>query len=113
MGIKSFLPQTMKGVMLWMIGLIVFVIGCFYTFAWASPLSLNDKDDVKEIQSLIIEDNDSIKLLTISPKGCFYGKDYQNVYCETWNDSVHECKMIMIEIEKKFWEYKCKGIIKP
>lgn len=95
------------------VAIIIVIIFLFTLFSWAKPMTLNDKDDVEAISSLLAEDNAKFKILSIGDLSSYGDKYYQFVECAVVKDSVRIEKSIMIEVEKKFLNYQCKGILKP
>ena len=95
------------------VAIVAVIILLFTLFSWAKPMTLNDKDDVEAICSLLAEDNAQGEILSIGDLGSFGDKDYQFVEYAVVKDSVTTEKSVMIEVEKKFLNYQCKGILKP
>lgn len=93
---------------------IVAVVGILFTlFSWAKPMTLNDKDDVEAISSLLAEDNAQVEILSIGDVGSYGDKNYQFVEYAVVKDGVTTEKSVMIEVEKEFLNYQCKGILNP
>lgn len=90
----------------------VLVLG-FILFGWSKPMTMNDNDDVNDIKALLVEDNATIEILSIGDLGTYKGVDYQFVKYTTTKDSVTTEKSVMIEVEKKFLNYQCKGVLEP
>ena len=90
------------------ISLIITLIG------WAKPMTISDKDDVNDIETILsAKENADVDVISIGDLGSYKGTDYQFVKYTTTKDSVTTEKSVMIEVEKKFLNYQCKGVLKP
>lgn len=94
---------------------IVAIIALFMTlFSWAKPMTMSDKDDVNDIETILsAKENANVEVISIGDVGSYKDTDYQFVKYTTTKDSVTTEKSVMIEVEKKFLNYQCKGIIEP
>ena len=61
------------------VAIVAVIILLFTLFGWAKPMTLNDKDDVEAISSLLAEDNAQVEILSIGDLGSFGDKVYQFV----------------------------------
>lgn len=94
---------------------VVAVIALLITlFSWAKPMTISDKDDVNDIETILsAKENADVDVVSIGDLGSYKGADYQFVKYTTTKDSVTTEKSVMIEVEKKFLNYQCKGILEP
>ena len=94
---------------------IVAVIALLITLvSWAKPMTISDKDDVNDIETILsAKENADVDVISIGDLGSYKGTDYQFVKYTTTKDSVTTEKSVMIEVEKKFLNYQCKGVLEP
>ena len=94
---------------------VVAVIALLITlFSWAKPMTMGDKDDVNDIETILsAKENADVDVISIGDLGSYKGTDYQFVKYTTTKDSVTTEKSVMIEVEKKFLNYQCKGVLEP
>ena len=94
---------------------VVAVIALLITlFSWAKPMTMGDKDDVNDIETILsAKENADVDVISIGDLGSYKGTDYQFVKYTTTKDSVTTEKSVMIEVEKKFLSYQCKGVLEP
>ena len=91
----------------------ILVLG-FTLFGWAKPMTIGDKDDVNDIETILsTKENANVDVISIGDLGSYKGTDYQFVKYTTTKDSVTTEKSVMIEVEKKFLNYQCKGVLEP
>lgn len=82
-------------------------------FSWAKPMTMKDKDDVKDIITLLQEDNATIELISIDDIATYKETDYQLVKYKITKDNVITVKSTMIEVEKHLLNYKSKQVLLP
>ena len=82
-------------------------------FTWAKPMTMKDKDDVKDIITLLQEDNATVELISIGDIATYKETDYQLVKYKITKDNVITVKSTMIEVEKHFLNYKSKQVLLP
>ena len=94
---------------------VVAAIALFITlFSWAKPMTMGDKDDVNDIETILsAKENANVEVISIGNVGTYKNTGYQFVKYTTTKDSVTTEKSVMIEVEKKFLHYQCKGILEP
>ena len=94
---------------------VVAVISLVITLiSWAKPMTISDKDDVNDIETILsTKENADVDVISIGDLGSYKGTDYQFVKYTTTKDSVTTEKSVMIEVEKKFLNYQCKGVLEP
>ena len=94
---------------------VVAVISLIITLiSWAKPMTISDKDDVNDIETILsAKENADVDVISIGDLGSYKGTDYQFVKYTTTKDSVTTEKSVMIEVEKKFLNYQCKGVLEP
>ena len=94
---------------------VVAVISLIITLiSWAKPMTISDKDDVNDIETILsAKENTDVDVISIGDLGSYKGTDYQFVKYTTTKDSVTTEKSVMIEVEKKFLNYQCKGVLEP
>ena len=94
---------------------IVAVISLIITLiSWAKPMTISDKDDVNDIETILSEkENANVDVISIGDLSSYKDIDYQFVKYTTTKDSVTTEKSVMIEVEKKFLNYQCKGVLEP
>jgi hypothetical protein len=94
---------------------VVAVIALLITlFSWAKPMTMGDKDDVNDIETILsAKENADVDVISIGDLGSYKDTDYQFVKYTTTKDSVTTEKGVMIEVEKKFLNYQCKGVLEP
>lgn len=94
---------------------VVAVIALIITLiSWAKPMTISDKDDVNDIETILsAKENADVDVISIGDLGSYKGTDYQFVKYTTTKDSVTTEKSVMIEVEKKFLNYQCKGVLEP
>ena len=94
---------------------VVAVISLIITLiSWAKPMTISDKDDVNDIETILsAKENADVDVISIGDLGSYKGTDYQFVRYTTTKDSVTTEKSVMIEVEKKFLNYQCKGVLEP
>ena len=91
----------------------ILVLG-FTLFGWAKPMTMSDKDDVNDIETILsTKENADVEVISIGDLGSYKDTDYQFVKYTTTKDSITTEKSVMIEVEKKFLNYQCKGILEP
>ena len=105
--------MTDKKMVVIFISIVAVLVLGFTLFGWAKPMTMNDKDDVNDIKALLVEDSATIEILSIGDVGTYKGADYQFVEYTITKDSVTTKKSASIEVEKKFLNYQCKGILEP
>lgn len=107
-------PETYMGIFYWLIGINITIFLICHLFTWAKPMDMNDKDDVNDIEAiLLVKENANVDVISIGDLGSYKDTDYQFVKYTTTKDSVTTEKSVMIEVEKKFLNYQCKGILEP
>ena len=94
---------------------VVAVISLVITLiSWAKPMTISDKYDVNDIETILsTKENADVDVISIGDLGSYKGTDYQFVKYTTTKDSVTTEKSVMIEVEKKFLNYQCKGVLEP
>ena len=107
-------PETYMGIFYWLIGINITIFLICLLFTWAKPMTMSDKDDVNDIETILsAKENADVDVISIGDLGSYKGTDYQFVKYTTTKDSVTTEKSVMIEVEKKFLNYQCKGILEP
>ena len=107
-------PETYMGIFYWLIGINIAIFLIYLLFTWATPITMGDKDDVNDIEAILsAKENADVDVISIGDLGSYNGTDYQFVKYTTTKDSVTTEKSVMIEVEKKFLNYQCKGILEP
>ena len=107
-------PETYMGIFYWLIGINIAIFLIYLLFTWANPMTMGDKDDVNDIEAILsATENANVDVISIGDLGSYGDKNYQFVKYTTTKDSVTTEKSVMIEVEKKFLNYQCKGILKP
>ena len=114
MGINFF--NKPKTIGFYISSIIIFVIVgalLFSLFTWAKPMSVNDNENVKELKLLLQKDSSKIEIISIGDIGTYKNTDYQLVEYTITKDEIVTTKKVMVEVEKKCFNYKCKGILEP
>ena len=107
-------PETMMGYFYWLIGINLVIFFIYFLFVWASPMSMSNSNDVEEIQTILSEkENSVVNVISIGELGNYKDTSYQLITYKVTKDSVTTEKSVMMEVEKKFLNYQCKGILKP
>ncbi len=107
-------PETYMGIFYWLIGINIAIFLIYLLFTWATPMTMSDKDDVNDIEAILsATENADVDVISIGDLGSYNGTDYQFVKYTTTKDSVTTEKSVMIEVEKNFLNYQCKGILEP
>lgn len=107
-------PETYMGIFYWLIGINIAIFLIYLLFTWATPITMGDKDDVNDIEAILsAKENADVDVISIGDLGSYNGTDYQFVKYTTTKDSVTTEKGVMIEVEKNFLNYQCKGILEP
>ena len=114
MGINFFnKPKTIGFYFTSLIILVIVGVLLFSLFTWAKPMSVNDNEDVKELKLLLQKDSSKIEIISIGDIGTYKNTNYQLVEYTITKDDIVTTKKVMVEVEKKFFNYKCKGILEP
>ena len=94
---------------------VVAVISIIITLiSWVKPMTISDKDDVNNIETILsAKENADVDVISIGDLGSYKGTDYQFVEYTITKDSVTTKKSVSIEVEKKFLNYQCKGVLEP
>lgn len=96
------------------VGVVAVIALVITLISWAKPMTISDNDDVNDIETILsAKENADVDVISIGDLGSYKGTDYQFVKYTTTKDSVTTEKSVMIEVEKKFLNYQCKGILEP
>ena len=107
-------PKTLMGYFYWLVGINLFIFAIYLICTWAKPMSMSDKDDVNDIKTILTtKENADVEVISIGDLSSYKDTDYQFVKYTTTKDSITTEKSVMIEVEKKFLNYQCKGILEP
>ena len=96
------------------VGVVAVIALVITLISWAKPMTISDNDDVNDIETILsAKENADVDVISIGDLGSYKDTDYQFVKYTTTKDSVTTEKGVMIEVEKKFLNYQCKGILEP
>ncbi len=104
----------MKKIIFYFISICTILGFVMFLFSWASPLSMEDSDDMDILTAelTILHNNDyKVTVNEIGELGTYFDKTYQLVTYTISNDSTQETKQVKVELEKNNLEYRFKQFI--